>query len=234
VHPAAWTPEQIESFWDRFSKTPQLAIHYFSQNHGRGILRTLDRLAPLGGTVLDYGCGQGDMLELLCERGLRCLGVDSSVDSVAATGRRLAGRAGFLGAFQAGERLPVTPEAVTLFEVIEHLPAEALVGFLSRAAALLPAGGRIVGTTPHREQLERAQVLCPECACLFHPSQHLASIDPEGLRATAAQAGLDALLLQPTLFPRSADRSLRTRLRQRLVERWPAHAPHLLFVLRKR
>ena len=234
VHPAEWTPERVRSFWDNFSETPALQRHYFSGGHGAGILESIDRLSPLSGCVLDYGCGRGDFLELLCARGLTCLGSDSSSQSVQSTGARLAGRPGFLGAFVAGSPLPKTPDVITLVEVVEHLPPEALPGFLASVASLLSPGGKLLTTSPHREDLLAAEVLCPECACLFHPSQHQASIDPEVMERAAAKAGLRLVGAWPTLFRRNSDKSLRTRMRAQVVERvLHKSAPHLLCALQK-
>ena len=234
VHPADWTPERIQAFWDNFSRTPILSRNYFSKNHGEGILEAIERHAPLRGTVLDYGCGRGDFLELLVDRGYRAMGCDSSSESVASTASRLAGKPGFLGAFASEGTPPQPAGTITLLEVVEHLPPEALPPFLRRAAGFLEAGGRIVTTSPHREDLDGQKALCPECACLFHVSQHLARIDRESLARAAAAAGLVLELGQPTLLRRNRDRSLRTGLQRRLVERLlPEQAPHLLCVLRK-
>jgi SAM-dependent methyltransferase len=235
VHRADWTPERIQWFWDNLSQTPELNRHYFSRNHGEGICEALERLAPVRGPVLDYGCGTGDLLALLLERGHRGMGCDGSPDSVATVRARLGGKAGFLGAFPSGALPPEQPALVTLIEVIEHLPAPLLPDFLRRAGEPLPAGGLLFTTSPHAEELDQNLSLCPECACLFHPSQHLASITPKSIGAAAAAAGYQLLEARPTLLRRSADRSLRTRLRRAAVERLrPSSAPHLVCLLRKK
>jgi SAM-dependent methyltransferase len=234
VHPADWTPERIEAFWDNYSRTPSLAGNYFSANHGEGICEALERFVPLDGPVLDYGCGRGDLLALLLERGRTVMGCDSSSESAAGTNARLQGKPGFLGAFQSGGEPPRQPSVITLIEVVEHLPPPALPGFLRKVAALLAPGGHLVTTSPHREVLAAQEALCPECACLFHISQHLASIDEASMRKAAQEAGLTLVRAQPTLLRKSGDRSLRTALRRQAVELLRSgSAPHLVCVLRK-
>lgn len=114
------------------------------------------------------------------------------------------------------------------------MPPEALPPFLRRAASFLAPGGRLVTTSPHREDLDGQKALCPECACLFHVSQHMARIDRESMARAAEAAGLVLELAQPTLLRRNRDRSLRAGVQRRLVERFlPEKAPHLLCVLRQ-
>ncbi len=237
VHPAAWTTEQIGAFWDNMSSIPDLQARYFSANHSQGILETMDRCAPLTGVVLDYGCGRGEFLDALLRRGLFCMGCDASAENVRTIRDKFAKRSGFLGGFRDPvklEDLGRYPDVITLIEVVEHMPIAVLPSFLTKIRALLQPGGRIVLTTPKAEDLSTQMVLCPECGCYFHNSQHMTSIDPKVLERIFCDLGFQTEVNLPTLFRRNEETSVRNRIKRIVVENvLPAKAPHLLFAARR-
>src|SRR5262245_2354150 len=98
VHVPAWTPEQITRFWDNYQSIPHFQTRRFSLTCGPGIVDVADRYVAKQGVVLDYGCGRGDLMELMLARGRRCMGADGSPQNVANAQKRFAGRDGFLGA----------------------------------------------------------------------------------------------------------------------------------------
>jgi hypothetical protein len=162
------------------------------------------------------------------------MGCDSSIENVRATAARLAGTAGFLGAALAPDPgLLARPDTVMLVEVLEHVPPGAVPGFLKNVAALLPPGGHIVVTCPNREDLARAEVLCPECGCCFHPVQHLQSLGPEDVAAFAERAGFEAVFSGATRFRKLGE----SRITAKICAGWYAlfgKSPHLVYVGRKR
>jgi SAM-dependent methyltransferase len=234
VHPPAWTFEQITQFWDNYRSIPHFQTRWFSLTCGPGIVDIADRYTRQGGVVLDYGCGRGDLLDLLLVRGRRCMGADSAPANVSGTQTRFAGREGFLGAFQTPTTtLPAQPDTAMVVEVIEHVPRPAAVNFLRDISALLPTGGHILVSCPNREDLQAAEVLCPECACLFHPVQHLQSLVPSDVAAIANEAGFDTVYAGATRFRRRGESRIRGALLATLYRLF-AHPPHLVFVGRKR
>jgi SAM-dependent methyltransferase len=234
VHPPAWTPEQITSFWDNYQSIPHFQSRWFSLGCGPGIVDLAERFADPRGVFLDYGCGRGDLLEVLLARGRRCMGVDASSANVRTTQERFDGRAGFLGAFPApAPALPAPPSTALVVEVIEHMPRDKAADFLRGIGALLPAGGHLFVTCPNREDLAAAEVLCPECGCRFHPVQHMQSLAPEDVAALADAAGFDRVYAGATRFRRRGESRFTGALLlafYTLVRR----LPHLVFVGRKR
>jgi SAM-dependent methyltransferase len=97
--------------------------------------------------VLDVGCGRGEFLALLREAGIEARGVDADADMVA---------------YARGERLEVEQDDALRYlervddgalggifaaQVVEHLPAPALLRLLQLAAGKLRPGGLLVAET---------------------------------------------------------------------------------------
>jgi len=146
----------------------------------RWVLGRVTRTVPKGGTVLDVGCGTGRILTALRRRGYRAMGVDP-VDHVVAMlrDRGCEVRVGSLPGLQ-WER--PTPDAVTLCEVLEHLPDPRPV--LEEIRHLFPAAR--VGVTvpsPTRAALRHGR------AGADYPPNHFLRWTPVALERALARAG---------------------------------------------
>jgi glycosyltransferase involved in cell wall biosynthesis/SAM-dependent methyltransferase len=101
--------------------------------------------------VLDVGCGRGELLDLLRERQIAASGVDSDAGMVAYA--RAKGHEVALG--DGNEHLrslePGSLGAIVALEVVEHLPYESLMEFLTLARSRLRQDGLLVFETvnPH-------------------------------------------------------------------------------------
>ncbi len=106
--------------------------------------------------VVDLGCGRGEMLELLKEKGIPVKGIDGDAESVAIC------KSKGLDAEEADlfQWLQAQPDGAheVLFcsQVIEHLPPLELPGFIRQCAAKLEKGGVLILETPN-----------PECLAIF-------------------------------------------------------------------
>lgn len=106
--------------------------------------------------VADLGCGRGEMLALLKERGLDALGIDGDLESVAtcsAAGLR-AERHDLFEWLRA--QADGSWEVIFCSQVIEHLPPMLLPEFITLCAAKLERGGILIFETPN-----------PECLAIF-------------------------------------------------------------------
>jgi SAM-dependent methyltransferase len=233
VHAPEWTPEQVSTFWDNYGSIPHFRARMFSLAWGQGILEFAQGFIPPQGVVLDYGCGRGDLMDALLASGRRCMGCDSSPDSLRTVTERFAGNPAFLGTFQTpNPKLPQRPDVVTLVEVIEHLPPSASRPFLTEIGSLLDPGGYIVITCPNQENLQDSEVLCPECGCCFHAVQHLQSLSPADVAALAESAGFRQVFAGATRFRKKGE----SGLRRALLAAWYGligRSPHLVYVGRK-
>jgi 2-polyprenyl-3-methyl-5-hydroxy-6-metoxy-1,4-benzoquinol methylase len=106
--------------------------------------------------IVDLGCGRGEMLEMLREKGIPAKGVDGDKESVAiCRSKGLEAEEGDL--FQWLEAQPDGAfEVLFCCQVIEHLPPLELPRFVRLCAAKVERGGVVIYETPN-----------PECLAIF-------------------------------------------------------------------
>jgi SAM-dependent methyltransferase len=199
---------------------------------GYGSETLLARYAPYAdrftgcGPVVDLGCGRGEFLELLKQRGIEAIGVDADegmVRTVRAKGleaqqsevheflRSNEGRFG--GVFAA--------------HLIEHFSADGLVDFTRQAVEALRPGGRLIVVTPNPRNLSM------QLYEFWTDLQHVRFYTPEIVRLVLQQSGLGELEVgENSLYlsvPRAAEYSYvlgppqvlvrrRSRLKRRFVD----------------
>ncbi len=134
-----------------FSKAPRNGVSF-----AIGCLReeAVAALAPDGWTVVDAGCGDGYLTELLADRFARVIAIDHAPERLRVARERLRGRP---VDFRLGEvdALPIpaaSVDAVFLGLVLHHVPE--ILGALREARRVLRPGGRavIVDLAPHEEE----------------------------------------------------------------------------------
>jgi SAM-dependent methyltransferase len=133
--------------------------------------------------VADIGCGRGEWLDVLREKGLHALGIDinqTMVDLCVANG---------LGVVQADavEYLRTRPQAslgaVTGIHIIEHLTFGRVLALLDACLAALKPGGVAIFETPNPEN-----VLVGSCDFWYDPT-HRAPLPPDMMRWVALSRG---------------------------------------------
>lgn len=133
---------------------------------------------PDDSRVLDVGCGVGDVVRMLSDRGLRSTGVDVSVHSLTIA-RRASSKGEYLSA--SVDRLPFQDETfdgLVSIEVLEHLPDDA-AAFIEMARVLKP-NGILVASVPNHYYFPSYR----------HLMGHFRHYDRRSLLAIANQAGL--------------------------------------------
>jgi SAM-dependent methyltransferase len=138
---------------------------------------------PGPGTLLDVGCGRGNLLELFQKKGWRVLG--TQVSRTAAGAARCRGVEVFCGELPEMDLPAGSFDVVTFYHVLEHL--ERPDRYLRKAAELLRAGGFLVVEVPNFAS-PGFRVLKSRNFCLDYPN-HLVFFTPSSLRCLLERSG---------------------------------------------
>lgn len=169
-----WTPEMVKDFWDYESNFP---AKFFTRSRRHEIIRQLAAYLPQHCTVLDYGCGPGNLIGPLLDAGFSVAGMDQSPSARESVLAEYGGHSKFLGVYDQRdlEQSGLQFDAIIVAEVIEHLYDEQLDSLLTTLTQSCNPGTHIVFTTPNEENLEDSYILCPVSGKLFHRFQHVRS-----------------------------------------------------------
>lgn len=221
-----WTPEQSKKFWDYESQFPQ---NYFTYKFGATIIRRLKKYLGGAATVLDYGCGMGNLIPHLLLRGFQVTGADFSPQSMAAVRAQFGSHPGFRGAFCPDE-LSGRFEAIIVVEVIEHLPDAALNEAMATIRNHAAPAAKVIFTAPNGEDIAASSIFCAGCERVFHRWQHVRSWSQESLRAYLASAGFTVIEIFTTDFAVSFPRNKLGSLRFALKKLFNKEFPHLVCI----
>jgi len=122
--------------------------------------------------VLDAGCGDGVVTNVLFDRGVDITGVDISAEALGHV--RAPTVRGSVDELPFADR---SFECVLAANVLEHLPA----GMFERTLAQLDrvTARYLLVSTPHEEDLVLAQTRCDRCETSFHAAWHVRSVRVE-------------------------------------------------------
>ena len=151
--------------------------------------RYLDVLAS-SPPVLDVGCGRGELVGLLAERGVEAYGIDTD-PSLVAEGRaegldvRLGDVVSHLEQLEPG-----TLGAIVSTHVVEHLDLDVLLRFIELSASRLRPGGVMIAETPNPASLivlGNSYILDPTHVRPLHPSLLAFLCETAGFRDVTLQ-----------------------------------------------
>jgi 2-polyprenyl-3-methyl-5-hydroxy-6-metoxy-1,4-benzoquinol methylase len=137
-----------------------------------------------GGNLLDVGCGRGDWLAFMSERGWWCEGVEPDPAAAEAASRQ--GVRVHTGTLDEQQFQDNSFDAVSLCHVLEHVPNP--VDLLRECKRILRPGGRLVMVTPNSEGLG-IRVFGADWRGL-EPPRHLHLFNIPTLRRAIGDAGL--------------------------------------------
>lgn len=170
----------------------------------------LAELVPLeGATVVDVGCGDGDLVRWLAGRGAHAIGVEVGEEPLARA-RAADPVADERYEQGGGEALPLpdsSADAATFIQSLHHVPVELMDRALAEVARVLRPGGLAFVQEPLAEG-EQFEVLVPldDETRVRHEAQAALGRLPEGLEV-ARTATFD-LLARHTSFEALCDRVL--------------------------
>lgn len=140
---------------------------------------------PDAGRILDFGCAAGYFLEMAKEKGWQIAGVELS--------QEMAERASQALGITVENSLSSVPQsnfdAVTLWEVIEHVPQP--VEQLRQLFAQLRPGGVLMLSTPNNGHWQAIRK--PESWGVYRPPSHLIYFRESTLRSALERAGFEKI-----------------------------------------
>ncbi|HMJ06003.1 MAG TPA: class I SAM-dependent methyltransferase [Chthoniobacterales bacterium] len=215
-----WHARILSPQWNevRFSKWMSAdAIRQFETDHGgnhdaaRDVQHVL-RLRKLGVTrILDFGCGFGQFLEMCRLFRLEAHGVDRSSARRSGAGVQIHAEL---------EDVPGTFDAITLFEVLEHLddPMTTLLDLKTR----LNPGGLMIVEVPDTSGV--SSFTDRQSYYKIHPLDHINAFTPESLVGMMSRAGFRPLkkdfAFVTTSLKRVAKDVAKSALKQRTTQRY--------------
>ena len=145
------------------------------------------RMVPGHGRILDIGCATGTFMSAARERGWEPAGVDVS-PAATRVAAELTGGEVHVGTVEACRFADGTFDAVTAWEVLEHVPDP--LGFVSEICRILKPGGSFALSTPNwRSPWERATTDVNR-----RPPFHLTYWSPEPLVRLLTQRGFEQVI----------------------------------------
>jgi O-antigen chain-terminating methyltransferase len=110
-------------------------------------------LGTEGMPVLDIGCGRGEWLEALRDRGLKAQGVDSNTKMLEVCRRKGLSVSHSDALTFLDSAADSSFGAITAFHVVEHLPFSKILAFIDAALRVLRPGGCLIMETPNPENV---------------------------------------------------------------------------------
>ena len=234
LHKVEWNEQTVSHFWDNIDiliENGNKQNDYFSSVYAKQVLKKINKLVDFKHKkILDYGCGQGDLIKVLCndyqiEEAYGCDLSQKSVDIVNDSNKSCDK---FRGAVKIeSDAVPYGDEKfdiILLTELIEHLDDKSLKFAISEITRMLKKNGIIVITTPNKEELKNNIVVCPECECYFHKVQHVRSWSVQSLSNYLIHFGIRMIKYKKTTL----------RLENSILKKIYARAYDLMYKVTKR
>lgn len=139
-------------------------------------IQTIISFIPEGvNSILDVGCGDGALTNLLASTYEKVVGIDKSNEALKhVKAEKISGSIDYMPFPDNGFDL------VVCSEVLEHLPQ----GIYKQAILELQrvSNKYIIISVPNDEPIEQEFVKCDECGCVFNASRHLRSFNEEKIQ----------------------------------------------------
>jgi 2-polyprenyl-3-methyl-5-hydroxy-6-metoxy-1,4-benzoquinol methylase len=242
-HKVSWTREKINNFWDYFVSNNNIEDQSYAKEVAPVVIKMLGQYIKKDGNNLDYGCGGGNLMGEFFKEKIKCSGLDVSEKSVQTVKERYEDNSYFENVFLSTgtpneNLLDNSFDFIFSLECLEHLMPEDLEATLNEFYRLLKPGGYVFITVPNNEKLDKYQVMCPDCGCVFHRVQHINSFTEEVFVKKLSDKKFARIFSQQTVL--SSKTGLLTKLKkvfrsvERLITKKKAFKPHLVYLGRKK
>jgi 2-polyprenyl-3-methyl-5-hydroxy-6-metoxy-1,4-benzoquinol methylase len=179
---------QIDAFeTDVARKRGPFARFQAGRQRIKHLLRLRDLAHPEGARalrLLDYGCGDGELLRQATLLGFESYGVDFSTTRSERAGRE---NLRICGSLRELDALPSAPfDAVLMLEVLEHVVEP--ITLLREIASRMRASGILIINVPDARSIQGPPRTFQEFR-VVHPLEHINAFTPESLRHLCSRAG---------------------------------------------
>jgi O-antigen chain-terminating methyltransferase len=164
--------------------------------------------------VLDLGCGRGEFLELLDEKGVEAWGVDIDAELVAAAAKRGVKVSHAEGLRALSNLDDASLGGLAAIQVVEHLSAQQLIDFVALAARKVRPGGKVCAETIN------PQSLYTFAHSFYLDPTHLRPVHPAYLMFLFREAGFAEVQIEWRSLPPGEDRLSPAEGRSRLPNQY--------------
>ena len=181
-----------------------------------------------GASLLDVGCGRGEMMQQMAARGWDVYGCDIGPGKIAGIAATFGPGRAWCGTFEEIDFPVPSFDAITMWHVIEHFPDPWRA--LRKAHALLKPGGTLVVGTPNWDCREAR--LFRRFWVGFDAPRHLVLFSTRSLCRALQDAGFEVSRPRPSLWANSISESIVLALSGLLnVRLWNSRLAHFLHYL---
>jgi len=232
-----WNDDLVNKFWDYYSNKTET---YFAEVYGDVFVRMFKNLIKNDNICVDYGCGSGGLIQSLLKYDKKVIGFDNNLSSLENIKERFAEDHNFLGAYHVSDN-SIKDKADIIFslEAIEHVLDDQLSIYFDTLTSLLKENGHLIVSCPNDEDIESAKVYCPISDTIFHPTQHIRSLNQHSIKNFIEEYGFK-LIKSYTLdlqdnYGYSKSNWFKNKLRElkATLMGYQLKKPHLVAVFRK-
>jgi SAM-dependent methyltransferase len=157
-----------------------------------------------GASLLDVGCGRGEMMKQMAARGWDVYGCDAASGKIASIAAAFGPGRAWCGTFEEIDFPLSSLDAIIMWHVIEHFPDPWRA--LRKAHALLKPGGKLVVGTPNWDCREAR--LFRRFWVGFDAPRHVVVFSTRSLCRALEDAGFEVYRLRPSLWANSVSESI--------------------------
>ena len=177
-------------FEDRFRGTPEEVRRRLAFYVPILVAAAQPASAASAASVVDVGCGRGELLDLLRNQAVSAYGVERNEAMAAICRERGLAVVEADALVHLASLAPDSLAGVTCIHVIEHLPFAMLMKFVAHAMRVLRPGGVAILETPNPENL-----IVGACNFYFDPT-HRRPLPPEPMRFLLEAAGFERVAIE--------------------------------------
>jgi len=236
-----WTKNNLIRFWDYWSDRPD---DYFAESYNKVIIKLFSNYIKNNATCVDYGCGSGGLVKGLLSKGLQTIAIDHNQKSIEKIINKYNSISNFIGAYPVDQlinnKIKINADIVFSLETIEHVINDDLNNYFSYIKNIMELDSYLILSCPNNEDIERSKIYCPESDIIFHPTQHVRSLNLETLPKLVEPHGFELIDCFSTDLSSDYHYSKKNFIKRKLrilkskILSYELYSPHLFGVFKKK